>query len=1045
MGGRVVLRTHRVYPEYIKLLLTGRHFLQNIRAYNQMFTMTSLGAHIDDSINVGRGPYVFKISGQLYHWIGSLCPAEGEPPRFLQLCIYDTDNEVDNRLRHFGGQNSILRRDIVKGLIELLDAHNALVQLFRTAREKFVTQDVPDFKVRLYNVVGTREYELPTGDMLGAIVYEAGPEMEMDYDIVIEERSGHPQRVNKLHPSYMSLQFPLLFIYGQDGYSKDMKLAGCSKSASADERRLTMKAYYAYYLHDRVGCSNLLSRGGRLFQQYVVTAFCAIEQNGIDFVREHQNDIRNEYLSGIYDAIIRGIVTWPEISEYMEDYPGLTSADRADVVDRVFEMKIHQFINFIRDAQPFGKIIAVLYTVEFQKRGLPHCHTLIWIDESMRVQRDQDIDAYISAELPSKDVDPEGHRVVSELMMHGPCGYAYPAATCMQKSTQCGMHFPKQYCDRTYTDKEGFVHYRRRNTQVTTVKQYIELDSSYVVPYNRQLCMLFYAHINVEYCGWTMLIKYLFKYISKGTDRVVARISRPTTDATPSGSRPQVVIDKIIFLLDARRRYQNKSSIGRMSYEHPAAGDLFYQRMLLCHQTGCTSFKHIRTVNDVVFPTCRAACEAMGLLGDDREWEYSLQESAQTATPAELRTQFAHILIFCQVSDPLTLWKRTWESMSHDIPRTASVTLNIPALNIDSSRLENYVLYELERCLNQCSRSLTDFDLPPPPEDLVAELRNRILMEEKSYDRVLLAEEKERLVPQLNDRERIIYNLIINAAVDNKQELVFVYGHGERPFGGKTIMLGGDFRQTLPAKKSASKNEIISLSIAASYLWRHFKLYSLTENMRLSQGKIDETDKEKIAVFAQWLLDIGDGCTGTPDDTDPENTSWIDIPPAYCNRNNKHGVSNLISFIYAADTLQHPTAETLQQKAIVCPKNETADIINAKVPSMLPGNTRTYISYDEATPHSHDGGEVELLYPTEYLNTLSFAGLPPHRLQLKVGTPKMLMRNINIVGGLCNGTCMIVSQLLPKVIEAQIITGTRVSQKVYLPRIPLRSQKTIYL
>ncbi|GKD46197.1 hypothetical protein Tco_1270842 [Tanacetum coccineum] len=133
---------------------TDRHSLENIQAYNQMLSMNSLGAHIDESINVGRGPYVFKISGQLYHWIGSLCPAEGEPSRFLQLYLYDTDNEVDNRLRHFGDENSTLHTDIVEGLIELLDAHNALVQWFRTAREEFVTQDIPDIKVRLYNVVG---------------------------------------------------------------------------------------------------------------------------------------------------------------------------------------------------------------------------------------------------------------------------------------------------------------------------------------------------------------------------------------------------------------------------------------------------------------------------------------------------------------------------------------------------------------------------------------------------------------------------------------------------------------------------------------------------------------------------------------------------------------------------------------------------------------------------------------------------------------------------------------------------------------------------
>ncbi|GJW68988.1 hypothetical protein Tco_0123412 [Tanacetum coccineum] len=186
-GGRVVLPTYEIYPEYIKTLLEDRHFLENIRAYNQMFSMTSLGAHIDESINNGRGP---------------------------------------------------------------------------TPREKFEDTNILNFKPRLYNVIGAREYELHIGDMLGAIVYDGGPEDDMDYDIVLEERSGHPQRVHKLHPSYMSLQFSFLFLYGQDGYQKEMKLIG-STSSSSQQKRLTMLPYYSYYLHDRANRYNYLSRAGR--------------------------------------------------------------------------------------------------------------------------------------------------------------------------------------------------------------------------------------------------------------------------------------------------------------------------------------------------------------------------------------------------------------------------------------------------------------------------------------------------------------------------------------------------------------------------------------------------------------------------------------------------------------------------------------------------------------------------------------------------------------------------------------------------------------
>ncbi|GKE19754.1 DNA helicase, partial [Tanacetum coccineum] len=115
-----------------------------------------------------------------------------------------------------------------------------------------------------------------------------------------------------------------------------------------------------------------------------------------------KSDIRNEYLSGIYDAINRGDNDGSDCGSrlilpqsftggphYMAQFPLLATTDRAYVVDRVFEMKIHQFVAYLRDSQPFEKVVAVLYTVEFQKRGLPHCHTLLWIDESVRIRKAQ--------------------------------------------------------------------------------------------------------------------------------------------------------------------------------------------------------------------------------------------------------------------------------------------------------------------------------------------------------------------------------------------------------------------------------------------------------------------------------------------------------------------------------------------------------------------------------------------------------------------------------------------------------------------------------
>ncbi|PWA65205.1 helitron helicase-like domain-containing protein [Artemisia annua] len=250
-NGKVVLPPNEGYPDYIKDLFRDRHYMENIRAYNQMFAMTSLGVEVDNSINTGRGPYIFKVSGKIYHWIGSMCPELNKEPKFLQLYIYDTANEIDHRLGHFKNTNNRLRRDIVQNLVQLLDEHNRLVKLFRTTRDKIETADIPDFKLKLFGVVGSRQYDLPTGDSVGAIVFEGGPEVATDYDVIIKKRGGQPQRIDKLNPHYMSLHFPLFFIHGEEGYHLGLKLLDKAGEPAEKDKQMSMKMYYAYELHDR--------------------------------------------------------------------------------------------------------------------------------------------------------------------------------------------------------------------------------------------------------------------------------------------------------------------------------------------------------------------------------------------------------------------------------------------------------------------------------------------------------------------------------------------------------------------------------------------------------------------------------------------------------------------------------------------------------------------------------------------------------------------------------------------------------------------------
>ncbi|GJR36588.1 hypothetical protein Tco_1212272, partial [Tanacetum coccineum] len=91
-------------PKLLKDLITKQHpksssFLENIRRYNSMFAFTSLGGTQDTSVNTGRGPYCYRLHGENKHRIGDLLPEEGKPPKFCQLYIYDTENEIRNKMQ----------------------------------------------------------------------------------------------------------------------------------------------------------------------------------------------------------------------------------------------------------------------------------------------------------------------------------------------------------------------------------------------------------------------------------------------------------------------------------------------------------------------------------------------------------------------------------------------------------------------------------------------------------------------------------------------------------------------------------------------------------------------------------------------------------------------------------------------------------------------------------------------------------------------------------------------------------------------------------
>lgn len=121
-------------PELLELLTSARRgsrkFWPKIRVYNNIFAFCSFGGNVDDSVNKGKGPYIFRVSGETYHNFGSLVPPDGYTPKFAQIYMYDGQEAIDHQINFVGSQEE-LDPAIVAMLQEMLNRENFLVGIFK--------------------------------------------------------------------------------------------------------------------------------------------------------------------------------------------------------------------------------------------------------------------------------------------------------------------------------------------------------------------------------------------------------------------------------------------------------------------------------------------------------------------------------------------------------------------------------------------------------------------------------------------------------------------------------------------------------------------------------------------------------------------------------------------------------------------------------------------------------------------------------------------------------------------------------------------------
>ena len=321
----------------------------------------------------------------------------------------------------------------------------------------------------------------------------------------------------------------------------------------------------------------------RLLQQYAVDMWAKIEGARLDWVRRNQGPIRADKYNGLLDAqanddlpnagarvilpptiygsprwfnerfqdamaIVRKYgkpdlfltftcnPKWQEIEEALNE--GESYTDRPDLCVRVFKMKLDALLLDLLKRQILGPVKAYTATVEFQKRGLPHAHIVLIMDDGYKPLTPEMVDNIVCAEIPDRDLNPELYKVITSNNIHGPCGNVNINCPCMvgdEVERKCSKNFPKALVENTVLSQQNYPQYKRRspedggnihqvNRGTAANPNVFHVDNSWVVPYNPFLSLRYKAHINVEVVYSTKCVKYLYKYLTKGQDRIVMEL-----------------------------------------------------------------------------------------------------------------------------------------------------------------------------------------------------------------------------------------------------------------------------------------------------------------------------------------------------------------------------------------------------------------------------------------------------------------------------------------------------------------------------------------
>ncbi|KAL3106584.1 hypothetical protein niasHT_018226 [Heterodera trifolii] len=235
------------------------------------------------------------------------------------------------------------------------------------------------------------------------------------------------------------------------------------------------------------------------------------------------------------------------------------------------------------------------------------------------------------------------------------------------------------------------------------------------------------------------------------------------------------------------------------------------------------------------------------------------------------------------------------------------------------------------------------------------------------------------------------------------------------PFGGKAVVIGGDWKQLTPVVPGGGHLDQYNASVKNSALFKHFATHRLVTNHRLQSGQ---------QQYRDFLRRVG---TGAINDIQQR----VKLPQKIVEPDR----DALLHFVFPQELLDKPLEnwQKLAERAILCPLNKETFELNNKIMDMMnAGNNtdntdRIYTAITVPIVDDADALQLENIEANinhENLMRQTPPGIPQHQLRVKVGAVMMITNNISVEEGLCNGTRVQVLKLYENIIRCKILTGT---------------------